>query len=299
MVHACTPSRWTAAIAACAIALGSVVSAEAKTFRASADQRDVVQFTSEAPLENIVGQATNVQAEVKIADLSDIVDGDVHAMFKVELATMDTGIALRNQHMRDMYLETDEYPYATFTLTDVKSAHVLDDSAGRQSRQRVTGLTAGQETHVTATGTFELHGVKRDVTIEDLALTYIPATDATKTVRPGDLLGVAGSFGLKLGDYDIERPQFVLLRLSGNVDVDLKLVLGSGVETSGATSMACGGCGGDACGGCGGEACGGACGGCGGNPCGGDACGGNPCGGDACGGNPCGGDACGGNPCGS
>ena len=268
MVHARTATRWAAAFAACVIALGSVVSADATTFRAAGDQRDVVQFTSEAPLENIVGSASNVQAEVKIADLSDIVDGAVHAQFKVELGTIDTGIALRNQHMRDMYLETEKHPYATFTLNDVKSAQIVDESDGRETRKRVRGLEPGRATHVTASGTFELHGVTRNVTIEDLSLTYMPASEATKMVRPGDLLAVGGSFGLKLGDYEIERPQFVLLKLSENVDVELKLVLATGVAQSDAATMACGGCGGD--------------------PCGGDPCGGGPCGGEPCGGNPCG-----------
>jgi polyisoprenoid-binding protein YceI len=35
---------------------------------------------------------------------------------KVPLETLKTGISLRDEHMRDKYLETTKFPYATLTL---------------------------------------------------------------------------------------------------------------------------------------------------------------------------------------
>ena len=259
MIHRLIPGARTGlVVAALAYVVAGIQPAVATTFRADGDQRDVVQFISRAPLEKIVGRASNTKAEVKIADLSDIVDGAISVEFRVDLASVDTGIALRDTHMRDKYLETDKHPYAVFTVNDVLSAHVIEPDG---SKRTVQGLTAGQETFINAAGTFELHGVTRSITVGDLSVTYVPSSTHTKAVRPGDLLRIAGSFSFKLGDYEIERPQFVLLRVAEDVSIELDVTLSTG---AGMDSSAGGGCGGDACGG---------------DACGGDPCGGNPCGG--------------------
>ena len=42
--------------------------------------------------------------------------GKLSGKFEVDLRSLDTGLDLRNEHMRDKYLETDKFPNAVFEL---------------------------------------------------------------------------------------------------------------------------------------------------------------------------------------
>lgn len=46
-------------------------------------------------------------------------DGKSSGTFEVNLNDFDTGIALRNEHMKKQYLETDTYPIAKFILDPI------------------------------------------------------------------------------------------------------------------------------------------------------------------------------------
>ncbi len=46
----------------------------------------------------------------------ELVDGKASGTFECILATFDTGIALRNEHLRDKYLEVGKHPKAALTL---------------------------------------------------------------------------------------------------------------------------------------------------------------------------------------
>lgn len=71
-----------------------------------------VSFTSIAPLEEIVGKTSIVTGYVSLPDGASPAKGEVH----VDLASLDTGLSLRNKHMRENHLETDKYPEAMFQL---------------------------------------------------------------------------------------------------------------------------------------------------------------------------------------
>ncbi|MDA1190439.1 MAG: YceI family protein [Candidatus Poribacteria bacterium] len=224
------------------------VTEEGTNFHASADARDIVTFTSKAPLEKIVGKAKKTWAHINVKDVANIVGKKtVMATFVVDLTTLDSGITLRDQHMRDNFLHTGQYPKVTFRLNEVVAAYTITMQGEREVKTSVKGLTDGKETFVDAKGTLDLHGVKREITVTRLGITYFKATDVTKNVRPGDLLKVVGSFKLVLGDYKIERPQFLLMKLSNDVMLDFDVTLGTGVEPGKDGMMACG-CGACGCG---------------------------------------------------
>ncbi|GIX06796.1 MAG: hypothetical protein KatS3mg115_1199 [Candidatus Poribacteria bacterium] len=98
---------------------------------------------------------------------------------------------------------------------------------GQEVRSSVRGLAPNQTILVDLVGDLELHGVKREITVRGVEVTYIPASEATRTVRPGDLLRIAGGFTLKLSDYNIERPQLVLLKLADEVEIEFDIILGT------------------------------------------------------------------------
>lgn len=183
--------------------------AEEVTFYINDDQkRDVVTFTSKAPLETVKGRTGEVKGFVTF-DPQDIM-GTAKGGFEVDLASLKTGIGLRDKQMREQYLETDKYPSVVFKLTKViqASSNTLADN------QAVDLVLEGQ---------FKLHGITRDIQVP-IAVKYMKATEETKKLRPGDLLRITADFDVLLSDYNIQRPQFVILKLDDTQKISIDLM---------------------------------------------------------------------------
>lgn len=163
-------------------------------------KRDVVTFTSKAPLETIVGKTADIQGYVAL-DPADI-KTSAEAVFKVDLVSLKTGIGLRDEHMRDQYLHTDKFPHAVFELTEV--VDINENS-----------LLDGQECKLKAKGNFSVHGVTHEVVIP-ISFTYMAETESTRERLPGNLLHIIAEFEVLLTDYDIEIPKFVILKLDNS-----------------------------------------------------------------------------------
>ena len=223
--------------------------------------RDDVHFLSKAPpFEEIVGKAQKVYAHVQIGDLADIAESS-KAIFQVDLNTVKTGISLRDRHMRG-YLNADKHPNAVFLLKKVEAVYTLSDKAekdadgggGKKNKNEdakeepiktaVKALEPGVETYLDATGTLTINGVEREIELEQLRVVYTPEktpesaaenasenapeNDETRSVRKGDMLQVAGSFAVKLSEFNIKRPRFALLSVSDDVIIEIDVILGTG-----------------------------------------------------------------------
>jgi len=167
-------------------------------------QRDVVSFTSDAPIELIVGKTSAITGNVKIDDSFDLSKKPLEAEFDVDLSTIDTGIPLRNEHMRDNFLETKNYPKAVFKLKSLSAPVVLKP---------------GQKTKVMAVGDFTLHGktVSKKVPV---FVTYFKKCAATESKMPGcDLLQINAQFNVPFADHNIKRPEVVFQKLADTVIV--------------------------------------------------------------------------------
>lgn len=190
------------------LAIGSAAVAQTKTFFCNDEKkRDVVTFTSKAPLETIVGTTAEIIGLVE-TDPSDI--NTTKARFEVDLASLKTGISMRDGHMRDQFLETSTYPKAIFELTKVVKAsqQTLEDQ---------------KPIDVVAEGNFTVHGVTKQVTIP-LKITYLKESDATKVKGPGDLIKIDAAWNLLLSDYNIARPQFLILKLDDKQKIEISVV---------------------------------------------------------------------------
>lgn len=151
-------------------------------------QKNLVKFTSHAQIETFSGTTDKIDGyviwpgdELK----PDTVPADNKVYFEVQLDGLDTGIGLRNRHMRENYLETDKYPMARYTGTVGKV-----DSSQSNANQ------------VTTSGKFSIHGVDRPVTITGLVS------------KQGDHLRVTSGFDVKLTDYGIKVPSMMFLKLN-------------------------------------------------------------------------------------
>ena len=177
------------------------------------DDKNVVQFVSEATLERIVGRTADIRGSVELN--SSQLMATTEGKFTVDLRTIDTGIGLRNQHMRENHLDTDEFPEATFTLQKVISANREE-------------LLPGESVTMLVEGDFAIHGINKTYQIP-LTLTYYPNATAEAGRRlyggTGDLVEVVGEWTVKLADHNISRPEFLFMRLAEEQIVSVAFAL--------------------------------------------------------------------------
>ena len=147
------------------------------------------EFESRAPLLTFKGTSDHLNGLIDLE--KNMID------FYLDLNTIDTGIRLRNRHMRDSYLETGKYPYAEFTgrLTTLFDP----DRSGLQD--------------VIAEGTFQIHGVEREIRVEGT----LEVTDAGLLLNAG--------WSVKLADYNIDRPRVVFYELADEQRVTIRAEL--------------------------------------------------------------------------
>ena len=122
--------------------------------------------------------------------------GDMTGEMSVDLKSLDTGIALRNQHMLDTYLEvTKGEGFETATLSNID----------------VGSLASGVDGQKPFTARLRLHGVTQLVTGR-----------ATLSSR-GSSVRVDASFPVRISDYGITDPRYLGVGVRNNVTVRVVL----------------------------------------------------------------------------
>ncbi len=148
-----------------------------------------ISFFSAAPLENI--QAENkTSTPVYNTGTGDIQIRVSMEAFKFPKATME-------EHFNENYVESDKFPYCTFK--------------GKVDNQ--IDLSKDGEHKVTVTGTMELHGVTKNVTIEGTI------------TKSGDEIRFYSKFKIKVADYNIKVPSMYIQNIAEVVDVTIKSTL--------------------------------------------------------------------------
>ena len=167
-----------------------------------------VTFTSDAPLERIVGN-TSVTSGSLTVDLGDITHSQGN--ISVDISSLKTGIDKRDEHLQaEKWLHTSAYPNATFTLNKVHSD-------GQPMR-------AGKPKTVTLEGTMEIKGTTKPATVE-VSVSYYPWSQELEDVGvSGDVLRIDGSFLVKLSDYGVDTPSGVTgKKIAEDVRIDISL----------------------------------------------------------------------------
>lgn len=163
------------------------------------DKNSNITFESETDFETILGHTNTASGQV-IADLE---AGTASVDVRVPVATLDTGIELRNKHLQSSdWLDAKKNPDLRFVS---RSAHKLDDGSWEIA------------------GDFSLHGVTKPLTIR-AQVKPIPAEAAKAAgLGKGDWLRVSTPFEVKLSDFGIEVPGKVAGRVSDVWKVKLNL----------------------------------------------------------------------------
>lgn len=115
----------------------------------------------------------------------------------VDLASLDTGIALRNEHMRsEGWLSTDKYPTATFETTKVK-------------------FVKGE--NYSATGKFTMKGKTKVLTVP-VRVKYRKESEGTKAAGfKGDVVQIFAKFDIQLSDFGVVIPAQAKGKVSNKV----------------------------------------------------------------------------------
>ena len=154
----------------------------------------LVEFHAEDTYDAFDGKTSNVSGTI-VADAAKATASKVD--LSIDLASLDTGIALRNHEMRERYLQTPRFPAATF-----KSVSIDGPDA----------VAANQPADLKLTGDFTLHGVTKRVTLP-----------ARVVLLPDNRIHVTSAFSVHMPDYDIHVPKNILVTVDDMIPVRLDL----------------------------------------------------------------------------
>lgn len=157
------------------------------------DKKNMVKFISDAPIEEFEGVTDNIDGYL-IGDASNIKE-DSEMYFEVQLNTLETGIGLRDRHMRENYLHTDKYPVAAF------------------KGKIVEAKKTSKGWDVTVKGEMTIHGVTKGISVKG------------EMNKNKDGFEVSCSFVVPLSDYKIEVPSLMFQKIDENMELKLNFLL--------------------------------------------------------------------------
>ena len=194
--------------------LTTVISAQAFKVKASGirtfnfedkNGRNQVTFFSTTPLEDINGTANGIGGTVTF-DVDNFAK-TLKGKLTVQVASMNTGIELRNHHLQSPnWLDAANYPEISFEIKSVSDVK----------------HTADNKLEFNVKGDFTLHGITKEV-IANADATYLDENEQTKKRAPGDLLGVRAKFTVILSDYGVDNT-IIGNKVSERIDVGVSVV---------------------------------------------------------------------------
>jgi len=179
--------------------LWTTPAAQALECHVDTSAQNLVRFVSDAPIEDFDGKTGDIDGYV-YWDGDSLTAGANYdgseLYFEVPLATLRTGIGLRDRHMRENYLETDQHPYASYkgVISSVEA-----------------GSADGWIVH--SEGELSIHGIARKTQF-----------DCRVTPHPGGF-HVTSAFAVKLPDYRIEVPSLMFMKISEVIQLELDFYL--------------------------------------------------------------------------
>lgn len=147
-----------------------------------------------------VGRPSALKIEGKSSQLIsklDLEKGQLKGSMEFDLKSLDTGLALRDRHMKEKYLEVEKHPLASLEVSPLTLPPALLSSAGGTESLKLQG-------------NLTLHGVTRPVEVQ-----------AVLTRKDG-VLRVQSTFGLKLTEFGIDIPKFAGITVAEDVSLEVE-----------------------------------------------------------------------------
>ncbi len=181
----------------------AAISLFAGEYQVDKSAKNMVKFISDAPIEDFEGITEKIDGYIFWEGDDLLNKSDMY--FEVDLNSVDTGIGLRNRHMRENYLHTDKYPITHFTGKMTKVEKKTD-----------------QEYSVTAEGKFYVHGVEKQKT----------AIGVMKKVK-NNQYKITTKFTVALTDHNIEVPSIMFYKIDEDMEIILEFYVGVAQEEKG------------------------------------------------------------------
>ncbi len=109
----------------------------------------------------------------------------------VSLKDLTTGIDLRDNHMRNKYLEVDKHPEATLTVP-------IDS---------ITWAADGKSSEGSANGTFSVHGKTKEISFK------------YKMTNTGGTYAIEGEAPVNFKDFDVNVPSYLGITVKPNITI--------------------------------------------------------------------------------
>lgn len=149
-----------------------------------------VKFISNATLEDFEGVTDKIDGYLATAEGDGLYGAKIY--FEVDLNSIDTGIGLRNRHMREDYLHTDDYPFTSFEgiINEVKK---IDKTTY----------------DVRVKGKIMIHGESKELWTRG----------KIKFLKNG--INIQSDFSVKLSDHNIKVPKVMFMKINEEIKVVL------------------------------------------------------------------------------
>jgi polyisoprenoid-binding protein YceI len=127
-------------------------------------------------------------------------DGKVSGNVLLDLSTLDTGISMRTNHMKEKYLEVEKFPKALLAITEVGLP------------KADVAKTEYVDEKIPFKGNLTLHGVTK------------PVEGIARIERHGQSSTVHAEFTIKIDDYAIAIPVFAGITVADDVSLVIDAV---------------------------------------------------------------------------
>ncbi len=173
-------------------------------------KRNVATFSSRAPLEDIIGTTNEIRGYFAFDPQAP--NKGPRGSFSVPVASLNTGIPLRDEHLRGPeWLNASEHPEITFVIDQVAEV------------KQVKVSTDYQTYDLTLVGPLTVNGVTRQARIP-ARVAYLRESEQTKQKMPGNLLATRANFKVPLKDHQIRGFEGVVgSKVSDEIQVEVSI----------------------------------------------------------------------------
>ncbi len=138
-----------------------------------------------------------VSPEGSLDIIHDEKSSKVLGSFSFDLNSLNSGIEMRDSHMKEKYLETEKFPTSKLTIDPISfSENILKSKNKNQSEFK---------------GSLNLHGEEK------------PIIGNSEFLIKDDQLKIFAKFKIKSSDFKIETPSFAGITLGDEIEIEVEL----------------------------------------------------------------------------
>jgi len=168
--------------------------ADSRTYEIRPDAKNLAEFHAEDSYDAFDGKTHKITGGI-VADPANPSAASVEVT--IDMASLDTGNALRNREMKELYLDTGKHPTAKFKSVSINAP---------------AAIAPNTPADIKVTGDFTLHGVTKRLTIP-----------VRVVLIPDGHIHATSSFSVHMPDFGIDVPQNILVTVNNDVPVRLDL----------------------------------------------------------------------------